>query len=144
VIGVTQKYSQYFTGFTQYSPGATFQYLPEHTWALGVTYAKARTMVALDVSGIGQITKLRDDFFLRNLNTSIRLAANRLNFANSARYISFNRGYAMANLNASHRLSSQVEGVLQVQNLADYYRNDYDARYANIGRQTKLGLRVKL
>jgi len=32
---------------------------------------------------------------------------------------------------------------LQVQNLTDHYANDYDARFATIGRQTKVGLRFR-
>jgi outer membrane receptor protein involved in Fe transport len=58
-------------------------------------------------------------------------------------YVNFNDGYALADLNASHRFSPRIEAVLQVQNLADRYVNDYSASYATMGRQTKLGLRIR-
>jgi hypothetical protein len=99
--------------------------------------------IALDLTGTGRATTLTDDFSLRNLNSSIRLPDNRLNVNNNIRYISFRNGYALASLAASHRLTSSVEGTLRVRNLENRYTNDYDARFATIGRQTEAGLRIR-
>ena len=138
------KYQSYFAGQSQYQRGATYNFLAEHTWALGVSYTNAATTVGLDMTGAGRVPTLRDDFFHRNLNVLIRLPQNRLNVNNSPRYVNFNDAYSMADLTASHRFTHSAEAVLQIQNLTDRYRNDYEAAYAVMGRQTKVGLRVRL
>jgi len=145
VLGVDPKYRSFFSadGYPQYQVGATFAYLPEHTWALEVAYARPRTRVAINVNGIGQLVNKANDFFEQNLNDGIRLPNDHLRVTTTYLYTSFNQGYATADLNASYRLSAGAEGVLQVQNLSDHYANDFDARYASLGRQTKLGLRVR-
>jgi outer membrane receptor protein involved in Fe transport len=147
-IGIDPRYRAFFKprDYPQYQPGATFRYLPEHTWALGVTYARAATSVGLNVMGTGRATNYRDDFFQRNLTGGIRLQQDRFivsggDFASG--YISSNAPYALADLSASHRFSSRGEAVLQVQNLTDYYINDFDGVGASIGRQLKIGLRVR-
>jgi len=145
-IGVNPKYRSYFSDQPQYTPGATFQYLPEHTWAWGVTYDRAQSTVGLNVTGIGRVfTGNRDKFYLQHLNGSIRLQQNQLNVRSlDGAYINSNSGYALVDLTALHRFSPRVEGVLQVQNLANRFTNDYDAEYASMGRQTKGGIRVRL
>jgi outer membrane receptor protein involved in Fe transport len=148
VIGMTPKYRSSFPArdYPGYQPGAAFASLPEHTWALGVTYARRQTTVALNVMGTGLIALLypsSGDFYLRNLSGSIRLRQNRLNI-NPGQYFSANRGYALADLMMAHRVSSSVEGTLHVQNLTNRYTNDTDAAYATLGRQGRLGLRIRL
>jgi len=147
-IGVNPKYRSYFSianGFSQYQPGATFNFLPEHTWAAGVTYTRARTTVAFNISGIGRITQYNsgDELFNRRFNASIRLPQNRLNVSRTSAYISSNSNYALADMNATWRFSTNVDGVLQVQNLTDHYTNDHAAYYATMGRQVKTGLRIR-
>jgi hypothetical protein len=53
-------------------------------------------------------------------------------------------GYALGDLNSSQRLSNAIDGVLQIQNLANRYQDDAGASSASMGRQIKLGARVRL
>jgi len=145
-LGVTPKYQHFFTsgqcGFCpQFERGATFEYLPEHTWAMDFTYAHAGTTVGLHVSGVGQFRKQSSAFYNRYLSYNLRLQSDLLNTRGYGA-LSFDPGYALSDLNASHRLSSHVESILQVQNVTNYYSNDFDETYASMGRQTKVGLRV--
>jgi hypothetical protein len=144
-LGVTPAYRKYFDSriYRQYQPGASFQFLPEHTWALGVTYGRAGTTVALNVTGTGQLANVENAFALRYLDGNIRLKQNQLNL-NSGSYVNFNRGYSLADVNAVQRFSPHLEGVLQVQNLTNRYVNDYASIYATLGRQTKAGLRIRM
>jgi len=142
-IGVNPKYRAFFDqiNYPQYQPGATFQFLPEHTWAVGITYARAATTIGINVTGTGRATNVEDDFYYRNLAYT-RLPQNQLNMSPYGRYVSFNAGYALADLMVSHHFASPVEGVLQVQNLGNRYTNDLDAQFASMGRQVKLGMRL--
>jgi hypothetical protein len=132
----------------QYRAGATFQYLPEHTWALGMTYARARTTVALTVTGTGLIRNSDDALFVEHIEPGVRLDQNRWTLrANSSIkdefYDSHNQGYALADVTASHQFTHHVESVLEIQNLTDHYTLDASARAATIGRQTRLGFRIR-
>jgi outer membrane cobalamin receptor len=144
-IGVDPRYRSLFTAasYPQLQPGATFRYLPEHSWAVGVTYTRAGSTVALNMTGVGRVTNDGDDFYFRNFSSGIRLRQNLLRLDGGAGYMSSNAAYSIADLNASHRFATRVEGVLQVQNLADRYRNDLYARYPTMGRQTKMGIRAR-
>jgi outer membrane receptor for ferrienterochelin and colicin len=143
-IGITPRYRSFFNAlaFPQYQPGATFNFLPEHTWAIGVTYAHRGTMMMLNMNGTGRATVYEDAFAFRNLNSEIRLAQNRL-LINRDPYRSFNSGYTMADANASQRMSSRLEGTVQIQNLMNRYINDAFADAAMIGRQFKIGVRIR-
>ena len=59
-------------------------------------------------------------------------------------YVNYSDAYAITNLTVSHRFLASVDGVAQIQNLTDFYLNDYHAEFASLGRQTKVGLRVHL
>jgi outer membrane receptor protein involved in Fe transport len=144
-IGISPKYRGSFPAdmYPQYQPGGTFQYLPEHTWAMGVTYAKAQTTIALNVTGTGRSLNTTDASFLRNFYSLIRLDQNRSNMEQNI-YISARNGYVLADATMAHRFSASTEGVIQLQNLADRYPKDYDGRYPTIGRQTRAGLRIRL
>jgi hypothetical protein len=140
-IGINPKYQSVLTA-AQYQTGATFRYLPEHTWALGITYARAQTMVALNVTGTGRITNNGSDASYRNVSSSIRLPQDRQTVT-ATRFVNFNNSYSLADLNMSHRFLPRVEAMLQVQNLTDRYVNDYVAIYASMGRQCKAGFRIR-
>jgi outer membrane receptor protein involved in Fe transport len=144
VIGITQKYRGLFDArsYPQYQPGATFQYLPEHTWGLGMTYAHSRGSVALNFTGVGSLTNRGDRISIEYLSHDIRLQQNLQNVGYPG-YVSFGRAYAMADLTASHNVTRHIVGVLQIQNLTNHYVNDFDARYATLGRQSKAGFRVR-
>jgi len=147
-IGVNPKYRSQYTAdrYPQYQKGATFAFLPEHTWAAGVTYTHARGSVALNLTGIGALTTRGNELFYRHLDSFIRLDGNRwrMNDDGSLVIPTFNRGYAMTDLNASQRLAGWAEMLLQVHNLTDYYPTDAGGQYATPGRQTQLGFRLRL
>jgi hypothetical protein len=49
----------------------------------------------------------------------------------------------LVDLNTSRRFTRLIEGTLQVHNLGNKYTNDHDGGYASLGRQTKVGLRIR-
>jgi len=140
VLGITPAYRRLFP---QYVPGAVFQGAPEHTYALSVQYAVASNTVSLDLQGQG---KVYGSFDFSPLGTSIvyrRLDAVGPRHDLPSPFIGANPSYVMADLNAAHRLASYVDGTLQIQNLSNYYRPDAGAYSTVIGRQSKLGLRIR-
>jgi hypothetical protein len=142
VLGITPKYREFFANIREYQPGAVFGMLPEHTWALGFTYAQGRTTVALNMTGNGQIPGGGSAMYYNALSSSIRLMPDRQSLTFSG--WSVDKGYVLSNLSAARRFSSWVEGVLQIDNLTNRYRNDYDLTFPVMGRQTKGGLRIRL
>jgi len=144
VIGITEKYLRFFENRTDYSrlrKGASFQYLPEHTWAMGISYAYARTTIALDVNGTGQFMSHNNELYYRSLYSIIRLPNDRAlwNVNNDDAYLKGVRGYALADFNMTQRLFPSLDVVLRAHNLMNRYTNDLDAQYASLGRQTTFG-----
>jgi outer membrane receptor protein involved in Fe transport len=142
VIGVTPKYRSLLQGGL-YQVGRSVQTLAEHTWALTFSYVQARSSVSLNVNGIGPMMRFENELtaaidYSRLYQDKPR-TSNPWSSANSYP----TPGYTQADLNVAHRLSNTIEGVLQVQNLSNYYHNDYNERFATIGRQTKVGMRVR-
>jgi len=144
VLGLTPVGARFYGAYAAYQPGASILLLPEHTWALGATYATARSTITLTVTGTGQAPVMFDDSYFRLLGGSIRLMENKANTNQFARMLTMVPGYAMADLTASRRLSSKAEAVLEVRNLTNHYDNDYSGGYAVIGRQGKAGFRLRL
>lgn len=142
VIGVAPKYRAFFANNPQYQLGASFQGLPEHTWALGMTYTRASSSIGINLTGLGRVPTYENKFYLENLGP-LRLPQGKLNVSSLAKYVHFNSPYALADLTASHRFNSAVEALLQVQNLEDRYIHDYYATYASLGRQAKFGFRLR-
>jgi hypothetical protein len=124
-------------------PGGTFAFLPEHTWAMGITYARGRTTVGLNVTGTGLVQTGQDALSVKGLSGEQRLQQDIFN-TEGPRYVPHDNGYAIADLTVSHRFATQVEGVLQVQNLTNNYTNDFGAGIATVGRTAKAGLRIRL
>jgi outer membrane receptor protein involved in Fe transport len=148
-IGVTSRYRDRFPAnrYPDYQPGATFQLLPEHTWALGMTYVNARTTVAFNVTGSGETRNYQDERSLRFLDSRVRLMQDVQNMRvkdTPGLYPSFSNNTPLADMTVSHRFLSGVEGVVNVKNMANQYTNDLEGRFATLGRQMKLGLRVRL
>jgi outer membrane receptor protein involved in Fe transport len=148
-IGITPEFLARFSSLLHYVPqyrrGATYQLLPEHTWAATTTYARAKTTVSFNVAGVGRFRIYDDNFYARNLDGGIRLNQNRQNISDNLvqNYVSMTPGYALMDITASHRVTESIEGVVQLQNIANRYSNDITARQAAIGRQTKIGLRIR-
>lgn len=146
VIGITPKYRALLTS-TDYQVGRSLSYLAEHTWATSVTYSRAKTTLSLNVNGTGMLYSDGGDALVKmiGLSTSFyRILVNNPRIGLPTGYIATSPGYAMADLNASHRFSTRVEGVLQIQNLTDFYRNDNNASFASMGRYSKAGVRIRM
>jgi hypothetical protein len=146
IIGITPKFRK---EFPEYVVGSSFNGLAEHTWGVVETYAHGGTMISLAVNGVGQIAgydkfqKVNDNF--NGIGSIVRLAVNdRVRMSVPALYHGFYHPYANAYLNVHQRLSSHVDGIVQLNNLLNAFRNDIDAFSANIGRQTSLGLQIRL
>jgi len=146
-IGVNPRYAYQFasvSAWPDFQRGATYALLPEHTWAVGTTYALRGTTITLAVNGVGRLRDRQNQFSLRNLDMRVRLDENRYNFGEYYRtYTSFSGNYAMADLTASHQFTHTVEGVMQLQNLTNEFTDDFEARFASQGRQSKAGFRVR-
>jgi len=146
-LGVTSKYKSRFsaTDYPQYQPGATFLFLPEHTWALGTTYARGGTTATVTFTGIGQYASYQNELFLQLLSYGLRLQqyAARWNGNNALSQVGLRSRYIQADMTASRRLTSHVETVMEMQNMGNQYRADMSALDGVIGRQTKLGFRIR-
>lgn len=140
VIGITRKYRAVLTS-SAYQVGRSFNFLPEHTWAMTTMYSRAGSMVSLTLNGTGTLRRVSDDL---TLSMGSRLDITQARKMTPVGYLPIGPAYTMADLNASHRFSPHLDGVLQIQNLTDFYRNDNQIQFTSIGRQTKVGLRVKL
>lgn len=141
VIGVTEKYRSRLTG-TQYQEGRSPDFFPEHTWALQTTYSKAKSTVSFNLNGVAQLYRSSDELSAPTNTASMRLWNQlfRAGLPAATRYVG--KPYVMADINASQRFTQRIDGVLQVLNIGDYYRNDTNVGFAVIGRQSKAGLRV--
>lgn len=144
MIGITPRYRSKLTN-SWYQPGFTFDLLPEHTWALNVAYGQAATSISLNINGTGFRYRGADPLLITVVSNTPRLDNNNPRKQGlPSLYRSTGSGYATADLNASHRFSSLCEGIVQVQNLTNYYQNDYRINEAVIGRQTKAGIRIRM
>jgi outer membrane cobalamin receptor len=147
-IGVAERYRSLFRAdwYPQWQPGAKFDYLPEHTWALGFTYAIAKSSVTLTLNGLGNRTAGYNgsELYYAKMYPSIRLRAYNSQNVSSEMVPNLVGGYSTADVVASHRLSPMAEAVLQIFNAANRFTNDYSANYAVIGRQAKIGIRLRL
>jgi len=145
IIGVSPLYQPMYTFFKK---GASYQQVPEHTYALRFQYAHGGTLVSYDIQGQGTLLAQYNVG-----NTALAKAYDCLSFCrnpviDSPIYIRYygvyaTPGYSSGDLNASQRLSASVEGVLQIQNLGNTYKNDLGFAYTSIGRQSKAGLRIR-
>jgi outer membrane receptor protein involved in Fe transport len=147
--GFAAAYAPLIASSPQFVQGASLQLVPEHTWGLHMSYARAQTTVALNLTGVAKVKILEDDLFLRHLDPGVRLENNSWNVAQKGSdlrlffYDNYNDGYVTADLTASHRMTRHVETVLEVQNLGNRYQQDVSVRQATIGRQTRLGFRIR-
>lgn len=141
VIGITPKYRALLTsvGFT---PGRPFDYVPEHTWAFGITYAHNRSTASLNLIGVGMLYK-SDVGLVLAANTNNRLQNNIPRTALPVVYRSQGSGYVTADLNATRRVGTRIDLLVQALNLTNYYQNDFGFSYPSIGRQTKVGMRIR-
>jgi len=145
LIGITPKYRAQFPG---YHVGGTFQRFAEHTWALDIGYVRGGTSVSYNLQGQGKMSP-RDiyggtpgDALMAISN--LRLQSLAVRTSPPPDYAPTVPGYLLGDLNVSQRMTRTMEGILQIQNLGNRYRNDTGIDIASLGRQTKAGLRVRL
>jgi len=138
VLGVTPKYQRLFPNIVR---GASFLGSPEHTFAGSLQYAHARTSVAINWQGQGSIYKYGDPKGILGCSGSKRLTLACPTFGGNLKLPT--PGYALADLNVTHRVSAHAEGIVQVQNLTNSYRFDEGSSSTVIGRQSKAGLRIR-
>jgi len=144
VIGVNQKWESKLYG-DQFKPGYMYKYVPEHTWGLVFTYATQATMLTANVNGIGMMLfGSAQDMTFYNNNYLFRINTDKHRIDWPITYRGVTPGYATVDVNVAQRLTHAVDALVQIQNATNYYHNDLDAYYATIGRQSKLGLRVRL
>jgi outer membrane receptor for ferric coprogen and ferric-rhodotorulic acid len=60
------------------------------------------------------------------------------------RPVSHVNSYALMDMAVTYRFSTRTEGLVQIQNLTDHYRQDLSAGFAAVGRQMKGGMRIRL
>lgn len=142
VIGVTPAYRSFLSN-QALSPGQSHSYVPEHTWALNMSYSKTGTSISFNVNGLGQSLRSVSLTDLGLLTTSPRIPLEAYRVANSITGRLPVKSYITANMTASHLLSAKLEATLQVTNLTNYYQSDYRAESPVLGRQTRLGARIR-
>ncbi len=147
ILGITPRYRRLVTDAETgraYEPGRPFNYFPEHTWAMGLTYSQSKSTMAIAINGIGKRYVGSTDL------TTASSAFNRFSI-NRPRMQSLDQiyrplgpGYATADFNGTHRFTSNMDALLQITNLTNYYQNDFAAAYASAGRQTRAGVRIRM
>jgi len=150
-LGMTARFLAKFDPhtFPLYQPGASFQGIgfPEHTWSLATTYALGRTSASLTFDGVGRSTINLDRRAYDLIYPTIRLQSYNANVTTAFStngYVAFHPGYANTALDVTQHLMSRMDGTLHVSNLTNRYDPDYFVGYATMGRQTNLGLRIRL
>jgi outer membrane receptor protein involved in Fe transport len=143
-LGGSSKSRIYLTS-PAYTAGYSFP-IPEHTWALGFTYAQRSATVSLNFTGTGLGYLASSDMFRLLIgSTLVRLRGNTVvRMAVPSGYLGKSPGYTMSDLNAAYHLGRRFDATLQINNLTDFYRNDYGAAYVVPGRQSRVGLRLRL
>jgi len=141
IIGVTERYRRQFP---QYVKGASFMTIPEHTWSLGVNYTTTNTRVGFDIQGHGILQTVGWDLPLGFALAYDRLDINKPRMDSPAVAWGVLPGYPMVELNVTQRLSSHIDGILSMTNVANTYQSDaLQQDQAQPGRATNLGIRVR-
>jgi outer membrane receptor protein involved in Fe transport len=141
IIGVTPQYRNLLGTNILFQVGRSFDYLPEHTWSVSETMQTPRTTLAVTINGHGQIYKGRD-WLANSAFTTWRDPYYKLRQNVPLNYRSLGKAHATGDFNASHRFTSDIEAIVQVRNIANYYEQDMDITLASLGRQSRAGLRV--
>jgi len=145
IIGITPKYR---AQFPQYTPGAVFGLMPEHTYAISIRYAHRNTTMSWDMQGQGLrymngIGGIGVPTALERAQSSTRLGANGAPIYIYQPDIGRQHGYMLSDLNASQRFSNAIEGIVQIMNLTNSYDALVSPDFAAMGRQTKVGVRIR-
>jgi len=139
LIGITPRYR---TQFPQYVVGGSFNNIPEHTYALGIVYARRGTRIAYDVQGEGQIHVdggLDGNFQFTQYRLDVLRP--RAVWPPSMSWPA-RAGFLLGDLNASHQFSPRYDATLQVHNVTNSFKSDVAQAVAQPGRTTGLGVRL--
>jgi outer membrane receptor protein involved in Fe transport len=141
ILGITPKYRSRI--YPRYVVGSSFNGIAEHTWALVETYAWGGTSLSLDASGVGAVwggSKRGYEFG----SSTLRLwATQALRMSVQNDFNDYTHPYAMANMDLHQRLSSHIDGIVQVSNLVNTSRTD-GILAQSVGRNVTLGVRIRL
>jgi len=143
IIGITERWRKYTFG--RYVVGAPFAGEPEHTWAFETVYGHAGTSLSLNLHGQGfmyAIAPFYSEFGADIYRLRLRNSTPRTDIPFAFRAPT--PGYATADLNISQRVAANADLLAQVQNVGNAYHNDVRADYATMGRQTKVGVRIRM
>jgi hypothetical protein len=142
LIGITPRYRNQFP---QYVVGGSFYSLAEHTYGVGLAYARGGTRIAYNLQGQGQVWA--------GLSLWSRIEGYRRLFADvsNMRYrinnyspLEINPGYFLGDVNVSHQFTTRVEGLLQITNVTNSFKGEAnDPLTAQPGRTTGIGLRMR-
>jgi len=140
MIGITPKYRGQWP---QFAVGVPFNWTPEHTYAVGLAYARGGTRVAYNLQGQGAWRDHAYDFFYRTGigNTRSQMYRPRMQVPNPFYYM--RSGYYLGDVNVSQRFTRQIEGLIQINNLHNSYLSENNPLVPQAGRTTGLGLRVR-
>jgi len=138
IIGITPRWRSLVHGV---SVGQAFAFVPEHLWAFETQYSRNGTSVSLNFHGQGPMYVNEGPLLFEIGYPRLDIQRPRETFFGIWDHMP---GYSIADVNVSHQFGSVVEGLLQVQNVANTYRNDVDVQYASIGRQSKVGFRLRM
>jgi len=144
LIGITPRYR---SQFPSYVPGSTFAEIPEHTYGAEIAYAHGGTRVAYDLQGQGAVlsswTVLHFISQDQRLQSNMPLAMFRDYSLLYGGYQEMRPGYFLGDLNISRQFALQIEGLLQIHNVANSYRSEVISNIAQAGRTTNLGVRLR-
>jgi len=141
IIGVRPKFH---SQFPEYVVGGSFFNLPEHTYAMGLTYTNGATRIAYNLQGQGHSLSSPYRTKLGMIGTDYRLRVQLTPRAQlPSTYMEPYPGFFLGDINMTHQFSSHVEGTLQVSNVTNSYQGDVMPTTMQAGRMTGLGVRLR-
>jgi outer membrane receptor protein involved in Fe transport len=140
ILGITPKYRR---EYPQFVVGASFNGIAEHTWALVETYAWGGTSLSLDANGVGAIWGDSKMGYESRYGLIRLWATQGLRISVPDNFRDYTHPYMRANMDLHQRLSSHVDGVVQVSNLVNTSRTD-GIFAQSVGRNVTLGVQLRL
>jgi len=141
MIGIAPKYRGQWP---QFAVGAPFNGVPEHTYAIDLTYAWKGTHVQYNLQGQGVWRDYSYDFFYRTGQGNNRSQTYQSRMVVPDPFYFVRPGYYLGDLNVSQQFTRQVEGLVRINNVHNSYLSESNPLAPQTGRTTGLGLRVRL
>jgi len=141
LIGITPRYR---AQFPQYTVGAPFDYSPEHTYAIDVTYAHGGTTLSTNWQGLGQLGGVNSLVMDQLVGFGTRLSAQYApRYQDSPGFHPVTAGYVVGDANLQQRVTSYLDVEAHLTNIRSVRQNDYSATAGSPGRTTILALRLR-